>query len=343
MNDLKFCPECGAELIPNDRFCGDCGFDTRSLAAPVSGSASTPGSRADINPQLESYQPPGPQMPSSSNLQQTTAANNTSLGNRSGTSNALVIMIGLLVALLAVGGGIYWWLSQDGNSGKPASSSAVQNNHSPTAPQQQQGSTGTADIDLSRASAYLSQPGLKYTFSVNYPDGTAAIVDRISARVVPNEVVRVSEVETGIDMGEAYGYTFHYVERPDGTYYILDESPNEIFPVLKNNLTVGQTWNYQDEFGSIVWTVVDMGVSLELGFATFENCLLVQEENQAADYKSVTYYAPGRGIILVRDVSGSMDYYRLTNMEQIELEQANDTVIKWSPNYANIKDDRTQN
>ncbi|MDR3585076.1 MAG: zinc ribbon domain-containing protein [Desulfosporosinus sp.] len=31
-SDVKFCPNCGTELVPNDKFCGNCGYDTQSLA-----------------------------------------------------------------------------------------------------------------------------------------------------------------------------------------------------------------------------------------------------------------------------------------------------------------------
>jgi predicted nucleic acid-binding Zn ribbon protein len=32
MADYKFCPQCGSELIPGERFCGDCGFDTKEIS-----------------------------------------------------------------------------------------------------------------------------------------------------------------------------------------------------------------------------------------------------------------------------------------------------------------------
>lgn len=91
------------------------------------------------------------------------------------------------------------------------------------------------------------------------------------------------------------------MERADGTYYILDNTPDEIFPVLKNNLTVGQTWNYQDESGQITWKVMDMGVNLDLGFTVIENCLIVHEDNRGVDYQALTYYAPGKGIVAVKN------------------------------------------
>lgn len=276
--------------------------------------------------------------------------NNALAGNNTGgNKNALIIMISVLALVFLGGGGLYWWLSKaDPGSNTNAPGPAVT---------QQPGSPGASAVgqnaatvpaqtapqaDLSRAATYLSEPGLKCTALVNYPDGTVGVVDRISGRVVSDEAVRVSEVEVGVDRGEEFGFGFHYVERADGTYYILDDSPNEIFPVLKNNLTVGQTWNYQDEYGQITWTVMDMGVKLDLGFTVIENCLIVHEDNPAVDYQALTYYAPGRGIVAVKNPGGKDDYYKLTAITNIDTAQAADTVRKWSPNHAIIKDDRTQ-
>lgn len=314
MSDVKFCPQCGAKLVVTDKFCGECGTFTVS------------------KPPIEEAQP-------------TTARNYAASGsNQGGHKNALIIMVSLLIVLFLAGGGIYWWLSQGENPGKDTgipSQAVTQNDTTSQVSGGQKGQDVPTQVDLTRAATYLSDPGLKCTFYVNYPDGNAAIVDRISAQAVPNEAVRVSEVEVGVDMGEEYGFGFHYVERADGTYYIIDSSPYEIFPVLKNNLTVGQTWNYQNEFGAITWTVMDMGVDLDLGFAKFTDCLLVQEDNQAVGFQSITYYAPGYGSVLVLDPNGSLEYYKMTGMTKMDLGSAADTIIKWCPNYKDIKDDRT--
>ncbi len=68
----------------------------------------------------------------------------------------------------------------------------------------------------------------------------------------------------------------------------------------------------------------------------------MKEDNQAAAFQSITYYAPGRGSVLVRDLSGSVNYYKLTALTRIDAAQAAATVKQWSPNYAEIKDDRSQ-
>jgi len=354
VNDLKFCPDCGAELVADDRFCGDCGFDTQSLATPASQRDEKPAVHPDP-PSGTLYQesavpiapeyPVGPAPPQSDGGQYMPIGGSSQpLGTKAGgNKNAITIIMLVLTVIFLGGGGLYWWLSRGEDPGKVTSGPSATQNKVAATPDQPVTTNAATKVDLTRASTYLSEPGLKCTSFVNYPDGTAGVVERISARVVPNEAVRVSEVETGVEQGEAFGYGFHYVERVDGTYYILDQTPDEIFPVLKNNLTVGQTWNYQDEFGKITWKVVDMGVNLNLGFAAFENCLLVQEDNQAVGFQSITYYAPGRGIVLVRAPGTGVDYYKLTALTRIDAAQAAAAVKQWSPNYYNIKDDRTQN
>lgn len=249
--------------------------------------------------------------------------------------SALIIIISILILIFAGGGGLYWWLSR---AEDPAAMSKTGKN----ARQQKNAQAGAAGPDLSRAATYLPEPRLKCSFYVSYPDGTAGDMERVTARVVPSETVRVSEVELNEEGGERYGIAFHYVERADGIYYIYDDTPTEIFPVLKNNLTVGQTWKYQDEFGQVVWEVVDMGVSLDLGFTTLHNCLLLEEDNQAMGLKTITYFAPGKGRVMVKSSLEGAEYLKLTAFSSLDEKQAADTVKKWATNYAAIHDDRTQ-
>lgn len=363
MSDLKFCPDCGARLVAGDRFCGDCGFDTMSLAEPAvspseiesGGAAGSP--EVTVQPETRSseaagHQTPAPQSPATQPVrpgEPPTGSVSGPPGTTSGSNKkALIIMVSLLALVFIAGGGIYWWLSHNepgGGISPPDPLLTEKEIDFPWGDSQEEpvvSDKSAAPMDLSRASTYLAEPGLKMTFYVNYPDGMAGIVDRISGRAVPNEAVRVSEVELGIERGEEYGYGFHYVERPDGTYYILDNTPYEIYPVLKNNLTVGQTWSYDTQDGSIIYEVIDMGVHLDLGFARFENCLLLKEDNQIVGWQSITYYAPGRGSVLVIAPGGGLEYYKPTALESIDEGTAAQTIIKWCPNYNDIKDDRTQ-
>ena len=386
MSELKFCPGCGAPLVPGDRFCGDCGFDAQSIKAGDSGQSVPPnqpeglappsGPKPDpavaqnapaTAPPLTAAQTPPPggmamppptaatgSAPLPGGSQPAHSDRNPGMTGEigrgsGGNQNALLIMVALLAVLFLGGGGVYWWLSKDEPGGKTSvpGAAVTQQTGSPAAPAGgQNGPSAPAQTvpqaDLSRAATYLSQPGLEITALVNYPDGTVGVVKRTSAKVVSHPAIKVSEAETGTDQGEDFGFGFHYVERADGTYYILDNTPDEIFPVLKNNLTVGQTWNYQDESGQITWKVMDMGVNLDLGFTIIENCLIVHEDNRMVDFQALTYYAPGKGIVAVKNPGGKDDFYKMTAITTIDPAQAAATVKKWSPNYAIIKDDRTQ-
>ncbi len=374
MSGHKFCPGCGSNLVAGDRFCGECGFDLASLAtnspesktntdnlvaptAYTAGEVSSPvrnyepTSQSQITSPTRNYEPtPQTQMTSPMEAYEQKGGNmGSNLGSNVGSNKGpLIIMISLLILLFLAGGGLYWWFSSRESGGQPSNVISPNGNsdniNMPIATENtaEDGNTPSSLVDLSRAATYLSKPGLKATFHVNYPDGMAGIVDRISGSAVPDKTVKVSDVEIGIERGEEYGFGFHYVERADGTYYIMDSSPYEIFPVLKNNLTTGQTWNYQDEYGQIVWTVLDMGVDLDLGFMKFSDCLLLHEDNQAVGWETITYYAPGYGNVLVTSPGGNLEYYRMTDMDNIDLAGAVEIIKKWCPNYQNIKDDRTQ-
>jgi len=273
MGDSKFCTNCGAKTQPEDVFCESCG---QKLEA------------------REPFREPFPERP-----------------KKKGNSGVIAVVALLVIVIF---GGTYWFFSQKGendniadqpNQNADSSNQNSEASNEGTGETQQTGST-SPQLDLTKARTYLSTPGYKSTFFVNYPDGMAGVVERFSGRGLnANEGVIVSEVEVVRENGEDYGYGFHYVTRQDGSYYILDSTPFEIYPHLKDDLSIGKTWSYEDEvFGDIVWTVMDMGVDLDLGFEKFSNCLVVKEH--------------------------------------IGTEQAESQIVKWCFNYLEIKDDRTQ-
>lgn len=335
MSELKYCPGCGSELLPGDRFCGECGYDTQT--ATNTGQSSQTNQPGAHNPSM---------VTETMSVQQQTSArpaqpqrSDQPPGVQPSNRRAVIILISVLLLVFLGGGGIYWWLNQGGDQpgpGKPQSGQQeAGTDPAATAP------SSTEKPDLSRASTYLPEPGLKCSFYANYPDGTSGPVERYTARIVPNEAVRASDADIAIDNGEEYGGGTHYVERPDGIYLVYDSVPMEISPLLKNNLTVGMSWDYASEYGSTVWTVIDMGVTLDLGFAKLADCLLLKEDNQAVGYQSIVYYAPGMGKVMEKYPDGG-EVLTLTAFTKIDLSQAAEKVKQWSPNYQMIQDDRTQ-
>lgn len=385
MADYKFCRQCGSELIPGERFCGDCGFDTKEVSGASAESQkesvevdNTVSSKGDtvVIPKVDSYaggntsdggvgsaaQSGGTEVPPSGDygnqkIKGQVNPKETSLNNH-GSKKAFFIVVIILAVAFSSGGGLYWWFSRDKN---PIGNGATQQNTGQTTQKGTSQNTGqitnqntgqstsgsknngtTTKPDLSHAAIYLPKAGLKCTFNVNYPDGASGTMERISAKVVPNEAVLMSEVELIQEQGETTGFAAHYVERADGTYLIYDNTPMEIFLVLKNNLIVGQTWEYKDENGSIIWKVADVGVTLNLGFTTVPNCLIVEENNQAVGIKTINYFAPGMGKIMQKSSQEGQEYLKLTGFSTIGTAEAEAAVKKWAPNYSGIKDDRTQ-
>lgn len=344
MRQLRICPRCGSEIAVSDKFCGECGFDNHSISTEEN-TQKEKVSAAPVNATPHEYQKLVVSPASSWSAEnQGVSTNSPNQSKQSaGNKNAVIIIITILAVVFLGGWGAYWWLSQTENPAIIASiPSSGQNSHQQTSAAGQASPAVEEEIDLSRAETYLSQPGLMCSFHVNYPDGTSGEMERISALVVPAEAVRVSEVEINMDNGEAFGYGMHYVERADGTYCIYDQTPMEISPLLKNNLMAGQTWKYQDEYGQVIWTVMDMGVTLDLGFTRLDNCLLVEEDNQAVGLKTIIYYAPGMGRVMEKSSIEGAELLKLTSFDYIDAAQAADAVKNWATNYAEINDDRTQ-
>lgn len=359
MEKFKYCSNCGFKMLEEDRFCSNCGFDTLSgQQEPKQEIKQEPKREVPreqgANGNAQGGQNMGPNQNMRPNMNPN--AGRPGPGAPKNSNTGLIIAISATVVLLLLGGGIYAALSMRSPKPKPPVASNPQQDEQENGstegnsgektetkkPEETDESSNTPKLDLSKAKTYLSKPGVKATFSVNYPDGTAGIVERTSSSVAPDPSVIVTEVETGVDMGEEYGFANHYVEREDGTYLIYDSTPYEIMPVMKNDLYVGKSWEYSDDYGKIEWTVTEMGINIDLGFKTFEDCVVVKEDNQAVGFQSLTYYAPDYGIVRVVDPGGATEYYRMTSLEEIGEDEASQPVIKWAPNYTNIKDDRTQ-
>ena len=107
---MKYCPQCGKELVSGDRFCVGCGFDTG-----VSDHSVNPTTRP-IQPQDDEPQRPVPPMvtntvgsPSTSNSRSNSQSSTNSSLNSSGKNTVLrsVVIVFVFIVVL-VGGG---WLT----------------------------------------------------------------------------------------------------------------------------------------------------------------------------------------------------------------------------------------
>jgi len=117
MNELRFCPKCGAKIENAERFCGECGFDTEVLddfdETIQENDNNTESMGGRTNPQTDEITPNIP-------LQNTTQKNSS--------QTAIIIVSVVLGSIFLIGGILFWWFSQ-GKAlvNKPVPSGSEQN------------------------------------------------------------------------------------------------------------------------------------------------------------------------------------------------------------------------
>ncbi len=190
--------------------------------------------------------------------------------------------------------------------------------------------------ELMQAASYLPVEGLQLTFTQHYPDGVSGQIKRISTRLVPGAKA-VTELELMQENGRIFGYAYHYFTCTDGIYMVYDQTPEENIPLLKNNLQPGTSWEYQYEGVKTVWTVLVLGQKVDLGFMSLDNCLLVEEVCDAADYGKIIYYAPGIGRIMEKVSGTNQALMLMTSLGSIDPKLAAKETRKWAPHYQEIK------
>ncbi|MEI6140583.1 MAG: zinc ribbon domain-containing protein [Mariniphaga sp.] len=159
---MKYCPQCGKELVPGDRFCAECGFETLVTNQPVNN---------QIPPvQPQEYEQPRFVPPTVTNAVGSSTTNtrpiqqnSTSSPNSSGKSNILSSLLIVFVCLVVlVGGGwlTYTQLLKD-QPIEEAAVAAPENNNSKVQP----------SVDNSQ----ISEPVTKIVFVYTvYPTSTEA-------------------------------------------------------------------------------------------------------------------------------------------------------------------------
>ena len=191
------------------------------------------------------------------------------------TRSLLVVILMIFMQLSA--GGVYWWLTNKATiAGISENQPAIETDNSLN--------TSKNVSDLTRAETYLPKPGVLAKFYQRYPNGEAGVIERISANIFTDNNI-LSEVDLILYEGKNYGYAYHFIKRSDGVYIISDQNPEDIIPSLKiicdpvyNGNTMMGPENSLDSFRN--------GKTIDLGFINLQNCLLVQEECNQADYKN---------------------------------------------------------
>ncbi len=375
MTQSKACQQCKAQIEAGARFCPYCGFNNASAPAgqrPVG--AQPPSGRGPVQPPVGARppsggspaqgpnQPPyqggpptqqvaGPVGPPTGQIggaegpahgqQQYPFPQNNDPGAprgayrppQSGKKSPVLAIVIVAVLLLVIAGGVlvYKFLLNpvDNNKIEPAEGTSVIENVLDAV-------KGKPLEDLSKAKSYMPAPGLQMSYYEMYMDGDEGPLDVVTANIIPNALVSDVSMFTDGD-GEVYGGVCHYFQQADGSIaYIFDDDPANSFQVLPALIQPEISWMYSDEYGDIVYTIKDLGVSCTLDFGTLDNCLRIEIDNQVFGIREEVYYAPGLGEVLRKSIPDGAQVYRLTGYQQIDAGQAQSTILKHSVNQEEI-------
>lgn len=106
MNELRFCPKCGAKIENAERFCGECGFDTETL------------DHLDETIQeneINSESPGGGINPQTDDLGSTSNISPPNTPPKKSSQTAIIIVSVVLGSIFLIGGIIFWWFNQGHN------------------------------------------------------------------------------------------------------------------------------------------------------------------------------------------------------------------------------------
>ncbi|MCJ7688650.1 MAG: hypothetical protein MUO60_04945, partial [Clostridiaceae bacterium] len=187
---------------------------------------------------------------------------------------------------------------------------------------------GTLNEEAKKSSTYLPTLNKKYTYYNKYVDGDECAVDVWVGHIEGVPLMSMSNI---IPQSEVF--TEHIVKRDDGIYLIADYNPEIYIKYLPSEILEGASW----EMDGISFKIEEINVSCNMGFKTFENCIVVKQDFAQAGYNYKVWYAPGVGVVKsVYADSGGM-YQKLTGISDMKESEVKELLLKYSANIDKIK------
>ena len=165
---------------------------------------------------------------------------------------------------------------------------------------------------------YLPKSGMMLKYMNYYTDGTEGVEEWLIGQMDPgilvSKAIMLPEEREPLNI-------YHYVEGKDGIYVVQNDNPEDSDIWLPNNPKVGDTWkNLYSEH-----KIMEMGVSIEAGGKTFENCIMRKNTTDIAEFVNISYIAPGYGEVYSVYGGGSIEF-ELIEEKKDDFELAEDVM-----------------
>jgi len=194
------------------------------------------------------------------------------------------------------------------------------------------GTTGVSDTTgtpLDQARTYLPNPGFKYTYYCNYPDGDKGTESETVAR--PTDTILATVIRAVPGDGETIYFSEHYAQGREGVVRCWDDVPDSAESFMPDGLAVGKTWVEP----GVQATVTAMNQPVDLGFVRFNDAMLVHYQYEA-DYEETMSWVPGYGVVL-SETPGGLVAKKLTDVSAVDGAALQAIVAKHAPNASKVQ------
>lgn len=295
----KFCSECGSPVEAQDEFCTQCGH---KLQKSESGIAQKP-----IN----------------------------NIVSKPNKQRGLILLV-IAVLIITVGSGVYLYRKFNSrNALKDKTNSEYTVNNTPSTETNKVPNQAEISAEQNNTTSkwenpdvYLPALNKKYTYYNKYVDGDEGTLDVVVGHIDGRAMLSMSSM---IPQSEAF--TEHVVKRDDGIYLVSDGNPEAYTKYLPNKIIEGASW----ENSGISFKIEKVNVSCDMGFKTFENCIVVKQNFAEAGYAFRVWYAPEVGVIKSVYADSGSDYQKLTGITDMKENEIKQLLLRYSPNISKIK------
>jgi hypothetical protein len=301
MSNDKFCSECGSPLEPGDEFCSQCGFRLQDDEVKIT-------EQDEIK----------------------------TAGAKPRKTFSLAVTAVLIVTAAAAfyvykkfnPGGTVKNTPGSSNSVSTAASTPSAETKAASNQKQTPAVQNTPEADYTKPDVYLPDLNKKYTYHVNYADGDTGTVDALAGHLDGAPVMTLTSI-----VPESEAYTQHIVSRQDGMYMVSDENPDVYNMYLPSMMVAGIAW----QNNGVTFEVEKSNESCNMGFKTFDNCVVIKQSFTEAGYTFRVWYAPGAGVVKSVYADSGNPYEELTGITDMPESEMKNTLARYSPNIGKIK------